>query len=151
MKIAFKSATLSIALALSSPLIADPFLPSKIFVAGQIHNAGTYDMKSPPESLAHLLNRAGGLSATKKELQDYSDGSEISDLQIRVYRNFETIEFKVDPNSDKLWLFYVQAQDTVDIRRISKFKLGIFSMRLKIIQPKRQNKSEQATPRKPSD
>ncbi len=134
----------------ATPLVAHSVAPPQAFVGGKIHTPGAYESNSPDEPLAQLLNRAGGLRATKQEIKEYSAGLLIEDLTIRLYRDKKVIEFKVDPNSDMLWTFFVKPQDTVEVVRGSPFKFGIFSMSLKIIPPENpQNKM--ATPRKPSD
>jgi len=112
----------------------------EVAVGGRIVKPGMYSFV-PSESLAELLNRAGGIPMTLEDQKRYQAGEVVKHVRIVLYRDAKKHEYQIDPKSNTLWEQMIQKQDAVEVAKADPLYFGDFSATLRLRKP---TKGEQA-------
>ena len=113
-----------------------------VYVGGSIDKPGQYSYLSEKESLAELLNRAGGPHVTLDDIKKYRSGEPAPHVRVILYRNGKRQEFRIDPKNRQLWDLKVQKNDTIAVVQDLLY-FGDFWSTLKLSKP---NAGEQGAP-----
>ena len=105
-----------------------------VHVGGIVRKSGQYSYLSAQESLAELLNRAGGIPVTLDDIKKYQSGEPIPQVRVNLYRNRQKQEFRIDPKNNQLWDLKVQKNDVIEVVRDPLY-FGDFSSTLKLSKP----------------
>ena len=121
-----------------------------VFVGGNIGNPNQYPYLSDKESLAELLNRAGGLHVTLDDIKKYRSGEPAPHVSVNLYRNGKKQEFRIDPKSSQLWNLKVQKNDVIEVVRDPLY-FGDLSSTLKLSKPNDEQPGAVQPATKPAD
>jgi hypothetical protein len=92
-----------------------------------------YPFVSERESLAELLNRAGGIPVTQEDHKRYQAGEVVEHIRIFLYRDGKKHEYRIDPKSSLLWDQKVHKNDAVEVEKDNPLYFGNFSATLKLV------------------
>ena len=90
-------------------------------VGGYVRKPGSYDPVEN-ETLAALINRAGGIPASQAELERFRRGEQLFLIRISIYRDRTRREFRLDPKSNELWSLILRPNDFIQVGRWLHFE-----------------------------
>ena len=96
-----------------------------IHVGGNVKKPGPYD-RIENESLAALINRIGGIPASRAELEGYQLGEPVLRVRINLYRDGEKREFKIHPKSNELWEMMIMKRDVIEVAGARSFEAAAY-------------------------
>ena len=114
----------------------------QVHVGGHAVKQGPYKL-APGESLASVLNRSGGIMATREDFDRYKTGEKLRHVRIDLMgKGQKKCSYRIDPKSPELWKLILSNGDTIMIVRAGLLDGGDYSATLKLEEPKSAEKTK---------